>query len=586
MQRVATSRRSRVLPKLAIACAAASAMWMTSGALAALEFRTVALTGTDGEYGPGQGTGITFTSLTSVQPSINSAGQVAFRGQDSTAGNPNGLWLRTGSANAVIAINGGPQPGGGTYPAGAIFNSYQVNNAGEMAWRLAATSGAFATAGGSPGRFMLAGDSAPGTTTTLPLAVYAGISSGMPLFNQSGQLMAMASLTPDATLNPPVVTTAGSANSSGLWVGTPGNAQLVLRQNDALTSLDPSGNTRIGTMQSGGMLFNGNGRYALITSLQGSNVVTGTGATGNSTLIATNRGGSLEVVARHGQAAPDASGVPSANLYRTISNTALGFNDVGHIAFTSSLRDASGTQTATGALFSDAGTGMLRMISKQGDALPTIYSRTGTPLSEFAGVTWGLSYGSPVLTSNDQLLFAPTGMGNTGGTNNNGAIMLMDDAGQLQKIVRTGDVAIPGGAPNGSDAFFLGTTNYQINSLGQIAFMSSLTGVGVSPGLGNGSALWLSEVDGTLHRVARTSELFEVAPGDFRTVSAIGGLATSGGQDGRQINLSSNGMLAFQLDFSDGSGGVFTMMVPEPSSAALCGLVAVTLTARRRRNRQ
>jgi hypothetical protein len=564
------------------------ALWAASMAPAApltLDHRTIALTGTDGIYGPGEGAGITFASLSSVQPSINSSGQVAFRGTDSTVGNPNGLWLRTGSANAALAMNGGAQPGGGTYPTGAsaLFNSYQVNNAGQTAWRLGAGSGAFGTTGGIPGRFILTGDSAPGTTTSGPLATFSSISSAMPLFNQSGQLAVMASLALNAGLTPPVVTTSGVANSSGIWVGTPGNAQLVLRQNDVLSSLDGTGNTRVGTTQNLGFVFNGNGRYAVVSSLQGSNVVTGTGATGNSSIIATDRSGSFAAAARVGSPAPDAAGAASANLYRTIANSAPGFNDLGHLAFTGTLRDAAGTQTSTGALFTDAGTGTMRMIAKAGDAIPTIYSRTGSPLSEFNGVTWGGIFNTMLLNAGDQMLLSSSGWGNTGGSTNTSGLLLMDTAGNFHKIQRNGDVAIAGGAPNGSDAFFNSTSNMQINASGQVAFTSNLTGVGVSVGAGNGSALWLSDTDGTLYKIARTSDSFEVAPGDLRTITGIGGLATSGGQDGRQINLSDSGELAFQLDFSDGSGGVFVVQVPEPSFAVIGAGAIVALTTRRQR---
>ena len=574
--------------KLAIACAtAAIGLGIASAAPGALTARTVALTGTDGTYGPGEGAGVTFTSLTSVQPSINTSGQVAFRGVDSTTGNPNGLWLRTGNANAVLAINGGPQPGGGTYPtgAGALFNSYQVNNAGQAAWRLGAGTGAFATTGGVPGRYILAGDNAPGTTISGPLATFAAVNSGMPLFNQNGQVAVMASLATNAALNPPVVITSGIANTAGIWIGTPGSAQLVLRQNDVLSSLDGSGNTRVGGMTNTSFVFNNNGRHALVLPLQGSNVVTGTGSTSNSTVLATDRNGSFEAIARHGSAAPDASGTPSANLYRTISTAAPGFNNLGHVAFASSLRDAAGTQTVTGALFTDSGTGTLRMTAKVGDALPTVHSRSGAPLSEFAGVTWGSTFGTTLLNASDQLMFVPGGLGNTGGTNNTGAILLMDPDGTMQKIQRNGDVAIVGGAPNGTDAFFSSTSSYQMNASGQVAFTSNLTGVGVSVGLGNGSALWVSDLDGTLHKIARTSDLFEVAPGDVRTITGIGGISTSGGQDGRQINLSDNGDLAFQLDFNDGSSGVFVVTVPEPAIGAFALVAAAPLAMRRRRVR-
>ena len=173
----------------------------------------------------------------------------------------------------------------------------------------------------------------------------------------------------------------------------------------------------------------------------------------------------------------------------------------------------------------------------------------------------------------------PTGLGNTGGTTNTGAILLMDASGQLSKIERNGDVAIVGGAPTAPTRSSSSTSNMQINSLGQVAFASNLTGVGVSVGLGNGSALWLSDLDGTLHKVARTSDVFEVAPGDLRTIIGIGGLATSGGQDGRSINLSNSGELAFQLDFSDGSSGVFVTSVPEPSFA-VTGAVALACARR------
>lgn len=574
--------------KLTIAAATAGvALFAATSAPAALVYNTIALTGTDGTYGPGEGAGITYFSLTSNQASINSAGQVAFRGQDSTTGNPNGLWLRTGNANAVLGINGGPMPGGGVYPTGAsaLFNSIQVNNAGQTAWRLGAGSGAFATSGGVPSRYILTGDNAPGTTISGPLAKFGSIGNGMPLFNQAGQLAVFANLTLDSTLNPPVVATSGIGNSSGIWIGTPGNAQLVLRQNDVLSSLDNTGETRVGLMQSLGFVFNNNGKYAVVTGLQGANVVTGSGSLSNSTIIATNRNGSFEAVARHGSPAPDANGAASTNLYRTISTSAPGFNDLGHVAFSSSLRDSAGTQTSAGALFTDAGTGTLRMVAKAGDALPTITSRTGTPLSEFNGVTWGSIYSNILLNGSDKMLFAPSGLGNTGATNNTSGIMLMDGSGAIQKIERNGDVAIPGGAPNGTDAFFSSTSGTQINSVGQVAFTSSLTGVGVSGGAGNAASLWVSDTDGTLIKIARASDSFEVAPGDVRIITGIGGMATSGGQDGRAIALNDNGDLAFQLDFSDGSNGVFTVHVPEPSTAGLLALAAASLAARRRRSR-
>src|SRR4051794_18458270 len=108
MQRTKERKSSR--SKLAAACGAAGfALWMSSVAPAALVYRTVALTGTDGTYGPGDVAGVTFTSLSSGQPSINSSGQVLLRGISSAEGTPGGLWLNNGVANTVQALNGAAQ---------------------------------------------------------------------------------------------------------------------------------------------------------------------------------------------------------------------------------------------------------------------------------------------------------------------------------------------------------------------------------------------------------------------------------------------------------------------------------------------
>lgn len=546
-------------------------------------YRPIALSGTDGALGPGQGAAVVFSTLGQQQPAINATGQVAFRGTTSLGGGLAGMWLHSGASNSNFGIAGGPQPGGGTYPAAASFNNIGLNNAGNLSWRLGASTGTFSDVGGGPARVALAGDSAPGTTNSGPLASYSGVTSASPLLNAAGQSAVIGNLAVNAALDPPVVISGATANFSGIWVGTPGGTSLLMRQNDAMLALDGSGNTRVGALQQLTMAFNGGGRFVLATSLQGSNVVTGTGAGSNSAMIASNRTGSVEALARVGNAAPNASGAPSAtDLFRSFGAGGIAFNNAGHVAFSSSLRDAAGTQTATGALFSDLGSGTLREIARVGNALPTIVSPSGSPLAEFNGVTWGQSYNNTMLSGSDMLVFAATGLGNTGGTNNTGAILTLDSAGTFTKVQRNGDVAIAGGAPDGSDAFFLSPSSIQLNSLGQIAFATTLTGVGVSPGLGNGSAIFATADDGSLCLVARTGDQFEVAPGDFRTIQTLGGLTSSGGQDGRLMNLNDNGDLVFELDFVGGTSGIFVAHIPEPTAAAM--LLVLTLGVIRKRN--
>jgi hypothetical protein len=312
-------------------------------------------------------------------------------------------------------------------------------------------------------------------------------------------------------------------------------------------------------------------------------VTTGSGAGSNSAAIVSNRSGAFGIIARVGDAAPTSSGAPSGtDLYRTLSTSGIAFNNAGHVAFSSSLRNAGGTQTATGALFTDA-SGTLKMVARVGEPLPTIYSASGAALSEFSGVTWGVSYNSLVMNDADTLVFVPTGLGNTGATNNTGAMISMDSTGRMTKIIRNGDVAIPGGSPTGSDAFFLSVGNVALNASGQIAFTASLTGSGVSVGLGNGSTIYGWDRLLGLTLLARTGDEFEVAPGDMRVVTAIGGLANSGGHDGRARSLNDAGVVAFELEFSDGTAGIFTATVP--ASGVLPALAGAGLLAGRRRRK-
>ena len=75
--------------------------------------RTVALSGTDGVFGPGMGTGVVFEFVDS--PAMNLSGQVAFRGTTvAGSGLPNGVWMRPDatetSFNSNLALEAGPQP--------------------------------------------------------------------------------------------------------------------------------------------------------------------------------------------------------------------------------------------------------------------------------------------------------------------------------------------------------------------------------------------------------------------------------------------------------------------------------------------
>ncbi len=549
-------------------------------AIAGVTYRTVALSGEVGQYGPGQGASV-FTALSSAV-SINDNGQVLFRADMGTG--VNGLWLNSGGVNTVRALAGNPMPGGGTYAANSIFNSFGLNNSGHIAMRLNAGTGIFGDNGNGlgMGRVALTGDAAVGTGG----ATYSSIASGMPLMNASGQIAYLGSLT-TGTGSPAVIGSGATANAGGLWVGGPGagNQSLVLRQNDNVLSLDGTGAVRVGAITSGNltMSFNNNAVFAISSTLQGT-VTTGNGVGANANSILTNRSGAITAIARTNNVAPDAAGgMGGTDLYRSFSAGAIGLNNLNHVAFQATLKNAAGTQTSTGTFFTDTGTGTLRAIARQGTALPTITSMTGGALTEFNGVTWGSAFDRTAINNVDNMAFITTGMGNTGATNNTGAIMTYDTSGNFHKVARSGDVAIVGGAPFGGDAFFLSFNSLAFNDAGQVAFNVSLTGSGVSVGLGNGSALFAADTDGSLYMLARSGDNFTVAPGDVRVITNISNIGNSGGGDGRTMSLNQNGYISFSLDFANGTSGVFVAHVPAPTSISGFGLALLAAARRRRR---
>lgn len=539
----------------------------------------IALTGTDAASGPGMGPGVTFTSIGQQQPTINSLGAVAFRGIASNDVANQGMWTFTGGANSNVAIGGGAMPGGGTYTSGtSVINSTVMAESGQWAFRLGASTGLFATVTGTPTRAAFTGDVAPGTGG----ATFGTMLSSGPRFSATGQIAFLANLA-TGTGTPPVVITGANANSQGLWTGSPASPTLTLRRDDALLSLDAGGAVRVNTMNNLSLTVNDGGRYLVSTSLQGT-VTTGTGIGSNSAAILSNRSGSLEVIARVGNAAPDSTGAPSTDLYRAVPTGTMGFNNAGRVGFATTLRDAAGVQTSTGALFTDTVGGSLRMQARAGGALPTIYSPGGAPLSEFSGVTWGSAYNNLSINANDTTVFHASSLGNTGGTTNTGAILTMNSSGTFTKVVRAGDVAIVNGAPFGGDALFQNNFNsITINSEGQIAFQALLSGAGVVGGAGgNNSGLFGWDPTGGLCLIARTASPFEVSPGVFRTVSSIGGIISSGGEDGLGRSLNDNGTLVFALDFTDGSSGIFTATIPAPGTIGLLGLAGLIASRRRR----
>jgi hypothetical protein len=124
----------------------------------------------------------------------------------------------------------------------------------------------------------------------------------------------------------------------------------------------------------------------------------------------------------------------------------------------------------------------------------------------------------------------------------------------------------------------------ELNDAGQIAFQAKLTDGTNSFGIG----IWATDRAGVLQLIARTGDLLEVAPGDFRTIGGLlfGLYEPTGNSDGRGSGFNNLGQLAFWSSFTDGSSGIFVsnaVAVPEPSTILLLLSVACALAASRSR---
>ena len=115
----------------------------------------------------------------------------------------------------------------------------------------------------------------------------------------------------------------GTTNNVGLFMGSPGNLQLVVREGMNAPGTD----AQFQAFQTSNAIINNNGQVMFQGILTG-----GTSTTANDTGVWMGTPGNLVLVAREGDAAPSSGGGTLASL----SGTSIYFNDQGRVMFTNS----------------------------------------------------------------------------------------------------------------------------------------------------------------------------------------------------------------------------------------------------------
>ena len=263
----------------------------------------------------------------------------------------------------------------------------------------------------------------------------------------------------------------------------------------------------------------------------------------------------LALVVREGDAAPGFSGgarMLGNDGFRTFGHDdVIGVvkNELGRLLFGARIR-TPGAQTAS-AVYTNRN-GILDLVT---------FGRFpgGDPGEQAPGFPTGNTFARFLAGRQNDLgviaLMAQVDIGN--GPLDLGSGIWRDDAGTLVLVVRPGQ-PVPG-LPVGTE-FGFSTLGLLFES-GEIVFTSELSGP-----IGNRTGLFMADAAGAIDLIVRTGQSFEVAPGDTRTVASF--------ELGQGMSVENE--LVLDLEFTDGSAGIFTV---KPQEAAGVGTASAPTSA-------
>jgi hypothetical protein len=513
----------------------------------------IRIVATPGQQAPGFPVGVTFKGGFS-NPTINASGMVAFRanltGPGIDSNNSETIWVGTPDDLQLLAQEGQPAPG---TEADTVFDG-----------------------------FACAAD-----TFESPIA-------------PNGKLGFCA------TLRGPSIS--GTSNYLGIWDGTPGNLQLLVRDGD------PAPGTETGTIfgtvvptysyNDGGSVF-----YAILDGPS----VTGS----NDYSIWAGHARNLQLVIREGGAAPDlatGSTVPGsgvANLEAPLNINSQG--DVAFLATTKTPTDLSGLET----IYAGA-PGAVEVIARVGELAPGVLDATfrqfsrqppptindvgqvsftdplTTPSGLFPSLWIGTATSLTLAALKDTAAPAPLPAGtvfenlggnagqqhvlNTAGrlatiakisgpdvTTANDSVLLSGTPGDLRLLARAGDHA-----PGTEAGVIFKNQPFDapfINSIGEVAFEANLDTTTTA----NNWGIWIMKPGAPPRLVVRRVDSFDAGGGNIVAINqsnnSLGfgyftGRPGSGNQDGRPSPFSDNGQVVFLAKL--GTSATYSILIADP----------------------
>jgi hypothetical protein len=477
---------------------------------AATASRTVALSG---QPAPGEPAGTVYRYINDP-PTLNDAGQTAFRAALIQNGTDAGIGYfseRFGVAN--LAVDSRSLPANSEIALGKVDD---VN------------------------AYVIEGVQAPGTPNGV---TFHGVTNGLILRNDTGSAAFSAGLIGD---------TVNSSNDFGIWSDSVGSLSLVVREGDTAPGVSGAVFTNLGAP-----VFNDHGEVGFLAAISSTTSFLPVDG------IWSGAAGNVNLFARYGMQAP---GTDVGVSFLSFKN--LDINSASRKAFQATLTGPGVTDANNTGLWSD-GFGQLSLVARTGNHAP------GTS----TGVNFAVTDTAFLNAAGEALVVASvSGPGIVYGVNDSGLWMKASSDLHLVAMELT---QAPGTT---TGVKFRTFQEPAFNANGQIAFESLLTNVAAqrngtyapNPNVplndNNDFGIWATDINGALHLVARTGDLLEVAPSDFRTIRGLSFLGSTGNQDGIPSGFNDRGQLAFFAFFTDGSSGVFVsnvVAVPEPTTTTL-----------------